>query len=237
VSLQAITWCLDESEARGSDRLVLFVMCHYTRDDGYSWCSKATLADEAKVAESTIPRAHAALVALGEIGRAEVAQAPPDYLAIPTNRRPSLFVMTGFLGSHFATPIRRRAARKPGVSQGSTRGLTGVAAVASDQGFCDANYELETKTPSRLVDSNDKDPDPGCIRCSGSGRIYRGGNAATGALDVRCSCTFVRQPAEILAGLDLPPDDAEPAPPPWVEAGMTLPEWREREARESTVEA
>lgn len=37
---------------------------------------------------------------------------------------------------------------------------------------------------------NDKEPDPGCLRCHGSGELYGGGTATR-----RCSCTFVEDPA------------------------------------------
>lgn len=123
MSLQAISWALDFSQASGNDRLVVIVMCHHTDEEGFCGLSKATLADETHCSESTAARSQHALVELGEIAAATADEAPTWWLGIPANRRPRLYRMVGFLGSQYATPIRRRA----GVSLGSRRGVTGVS--------------------------------------------------------------------------------------------------------------
>lgn len=55
----------------------------------------------------------------------------------------------------------------------------------------------EPKTDGSFVASlqneNEKDPDPECVRCHGSGFFFDG-------QERRCSCTFVRSPAELLVG-------------------------------------
>lgn len=118
-----MSWALDHSRASGNDRLVLIVMAHHTDESGFCGISKATLADETLLSESTVLRAQHELEELNEITRAGTADAPAWWTAIPSNRRPKLFAMTGFLGSQYATPIHRRS----GVSLGSRRGVTGVS--------------------------------------------------------------------------------------------------------------
>lgn len=185
MSLQAISWALDESETSGTDRLVVIVMCHYTHDDGFSALSKATLAEETRLSEATIIRAQQSIASKGEIERMTAEGAPSWWLALPVNRRPAVYRMVGFLGSHYATPIRRRAARKAGVSQGSRRGVTGVNDTPSDLPVHSAISEQRTETPSAPLSQINPDADPHCVQCHGEGTYWFGG----GGFDRVCPCT------------------------------------------------
>lgn len=184
MSLQAISWALDASQAAGNDRLVMIVMCHYTYDDGFSGLSKAVLADETRLSEPTIIRAQQALLALQEIERGTEADAPDWWLGIARNRRPALFKMVGFLGSQYATPVRRRAAKKSGVSLGSNRGDVGVSDTPPDLGLRDAISEQRTETNSASHFSSEPTASERCIRCRGEGRIW----SAHAGVFVPCPC-------------------------------------------------
>lgn len=239
MSLQALTWVLDYSKAGGTDRLVMFSLGHHADNDGYVALGRATLASETLLSEITTKRILDRLATTPELDACDAERGPDWWLAIPRNRRPRLFRLPLFAANRGVN-----ADTPPGGAQGARRGRAGVHATPSDQAVRDANVERRTdkkesgvdvsENPTDpLADPNDKEPDPGCIRCSGSGRLYRGGNAATGALDVRCSCTFIRQPAEILAGLEAPQPDADPSPPPWIAAGMPYAEWREMQGADA----
>lgn len=188
MSLQAISWALDASESSGNDRLVLIVMCHYAQDDGFSALSKATLSDETRLSEATIIRAQTALSKLQEIERTTADEAPGWWLAIAPNRRPALFKMVGFLGSQYATPVRRRAERKSGVSLGSHRGLTGVNDTPPDLRFRDAISEQRTENNSASRSKSVIEARADCIRCRGRGVIW----SAAGGREVPCSCVDAR---------------------------------------------
>lgn len=198
MSLYAITWALASSEAKGNDRLVVIVLAHHTDDEGYAGLSKATLALETRLSESTILRCQETLVTIREITRVVGQNGPTWWLDIPVNRRPKLFKMTAFLGSHFATPT------KSGVSQGSHRGVSGVHDTPSDQGVRDVNsLSLERlNNGAQPKNENDKDPDPKCIRCRGRGTFQaaEGDSSYQGAgpFQRRCTCTYVVDPAMAL---------------------------------------
>lgn len=160
MSLQSISWALDESETSGNDRLVLIVMCHYAGDDGFSALSKATLAAETKLSEATIIRAQQAIAAKGEIERCTAEDGPDWWLALPKNRRPALYRMVGFLGSHYATAIRKRATRKAGMSLGSHGGDTGVNDTPPDQHVHSAISDQGTVTTSTPRPKPERTPPP-----------------------------------------------------------------------------
>lgn len=68
MSVQALTWVFDHSEATLGDRLVMLVIADHARADGTgSWPSVETIAREAKVSERTVTRSFSRLVELGEI--------------------------------------------------------------------------------------------------------------------------------------------------------------------------
>lgn len=68
LSVQALTWVFDHSEATLGDRLVMLVIADHARADGTgAWPSVETIAREAKVSERTVTRSFARLVELGEI--------------------------------------------------------------------------------------------------------------------------------------------------------------------------
>ncbi len=53
--------------------------------------------------------------------------------------------------------------------------------------------QLNTASASLGLDPNDREPDPKCIRCRGTGELY-----GTAERPRRCSCTFVVDPALLL---------------------------------------
>lgn len=207
MSLQAISWALDFSESAANNRLVLIVMCHHTDELGFSGLSKATLADETRLSESSVIRAQQVLVDLHEIEHASADDAPAWWLGIPVNRRPKLFRMSGFLGSQYATPIHRRARGVTGVSRGSRGGVAGVSDQAADQGIRDVNREQTTENSSCAPPENEKG-EPRCPQCQDSGSFF----LATAGTEVECDHRMQA-------------DDGEPAPPPWTQTDMTYREW------------
>lgn len=208
MSVQAIAWALDCSKAPGNERLVMIVMCHHSDDEGFSGCSQATLHDETLLSADTIGRLQQALVTRRELRRVGPDEAPGWWLDIPTNRRPRLFQLVGFLGSEYAAPIRRRAERrakmKSGSAQGPDRVRVGSDATPSDQAerALIGNRRIEKEN---AIASNRQDPDPKCPRCLGEGTFQTAvGDASpngAGPKRVRCPCTFVVDP--VLAQADL----------------------------------
>lgn len=189
MSVYALSWALADSTARGNDLLLVIVLAHHSDEGGYAGCSKTTLAAETRLSESTILRSQQTLVRIGEIERVIGSNGPTWWLEIAPNRRPTLFKMTAYLGSRFATP------QPSGVSQGSHRGVTGVHDTPSDLGRRDAKVRTNESTNAvASLSENDKHPDNDCIRCHGDGLIYGG------PFPRRCSCTFIVQPAELLVG-------------------------------------
>lgn len=195
MSLQAISWALDLSSAGGNDRLVLIVMAHHTDDVGFCGLSKATLADETHLSESTVMRAQQQLTQLTEIEPIlDGPNAPAWWRAIPVNRRPKLFRMTGFLGSQYATPIHRRAgvskrnpSPDPGVSLGCRGGVTEVHDTPPDLHVSDVNREQRISNYVEPVE-NISAADPECPRCQGRGEYFSAG----AGVDVACPCTYER---------------------------------------------
>lgn len=171
-----MSWVLDESQAMGSDYTVMLIMAHHTDDFGFVSLSKATLAEECRLSQDTVMRAQQRNLVLGEIAPVDIGDAPDWWLAIPKNRRPKLFTMIAFLGSHYATPVRRRR----GVARGSRGGSAGVDATPSDQGLRDAKSEQRTVKTTRSADSS-------CIQCRGTGVVYSGAG-----FDRPCPCVDER---------------------------------------------
>lgn len=194
MSLQAISWALDCSQAAGNERLVMIVLAHHSDELGYAGLSKATLADETRLSEDTITRAQQSLVRRGEIEQQTAPPYPDWYTALPANRRPRLFLLVAFLESPFAVPVRARrgAALRP------RGGRAGGKGTASDQDVSGANTKPRISNAPQLSE-NEKPPDPDCPRCLGVGAFQAAeGDASyggTGAFKRRCTCTFVRDPA------------------------------------------
>lgn len=168
-------------------------MCHHA-EEGFCWASRTTLTDETLLSGSTIQRCQDRLAELGEISECSEHGAPALYLSLPKNRRPRLWELTGFLGSHFADSVNRRA-KKPGSSRGARRVLTGSHATPSDLAVSNAIGNRLSDNTSASLSENDKPPDPACIRCHGSGELYGY------EYPRRCTCTYVADPALSLADL------------------------------------
>ena len=74
MSVQALSWVLEHSDAEGSDRLVLISLADHARADGSSaWPSAATLTRHTRLGERTVRRSLAALEAAGRIIRTGVS--------------------------------------------------------------------------------------------------------------------------------------------------------------------
>jgi hypothetical protein len=67
MSIQAVAWVLDESEAEGIDRLVLISIANHTDERGISRPSVRKIAGEARISTNTVMAAVKRLVALGEL--------------------------------------------------------------------------------------------------------------------------------------------------------------------------
>lgn len=157
MSLQAICWALDESEAVGNDRLVMIIMCHHA-EEGFCWASRATMTDETRLSGSTVQRCQSRLVRLGEIRECNAKNAPALYLALPPNRRPRLFELTGFLGSHFADSLHRRAAARPGVALGGRWDRAGSRATVSDLPVSEPIGNQQSDNNGAVALFNDEEP-------------------------------------------------------------------------------
>jgi len=67
LSIQAISWVLEESEAEGLDRLVMIVLANYANEDWLAWPSQRTIQREARIAKNTVRAAVGRLVESGEL--------------------------------------------------------------------------------------------------------------------------------------------------------------------------
>lgn len=67
MSIQAVAWVLDRSEASGSHRLVLIAIANHIGPTGWAWPSIPSIARESKVDERTVYRCMKTLEELGEL--------------------------------------------------------------------------------------------------------------------------------------------------------------------------
>lgn len=67
MSHEAVNWTWTESQASGSELLVLLRIAHQINDDGFTWGSIPKIAKRAKVSKATAYRAIGSLVELGEL--------------------------------------------------------------------------------------------------------------------------------------------------------------------------
>ncbi len=79
MSVKALSWAFNESQAKGADRLVLLALADTMNDEGECWPGVKWVADKAKVSESTARRCLRNLEDMGEIitvesGGSEAAQ-------------------------------------------------------------------------------------------------------------------------------------------------------------------
>ncbi len=72
MSIQAVAWALEHSNAKGSARLVLIGLANHTDEQGRAWPSIATLARYANVSERWVTSCLNELVELGEITRESI---------------------------------------------------------------------------------------------------------------------------------------------------------------------
>ncbi len=195
MSVQALSWALDFSEAGGSDRLVIFSLAHHADQDGFVGLSKATIARETRLSETTVWRSLGALEQLQEIQRATEQIAPRWWHAIRNDRRPILWRMSAYLANR--TVVQTET---PSYSSAS-RGRDGVATGSRSYATRNKNSEIETlsgrasETPSQHERRNEAlraKADKDCISCRGEGHHYSA--AATtpdgAGRDIACFCTY-----------------------------------------------
>lgn len=101
MSVQAISWVLENSPTKNGSRLVLLSIANHANDHGEAWPSMATMAREANLDEKTVKRLISGLVKEGHLGR-KVNGAPDA--RIPGDRRPNLYRLVGFDGGHRSSP-------------------------------------------------------------------------------------------------------------------------------------
>ena len=110
MSIQAVGWVLDNSEATYADRLVLIAIANHIGPTGWSWPSIAAIAGEARVDRSTVFRAIDNLVNMGELA---IMRRPG---------KPNFYGLAAFTeGSQSATPEGSHPAT-PGVASARREG-------------------------------------------------------------------------------------------------------------------
>ena len=118
MSVQALSWVLEQSPARGTDRLVLLSLANHAHPDGsHAWPAVATIAREAGVSERSAQRA---LRSLEELGAIEPDGRAPDERLRP-DRRPVMYRVLMPRGDTADTPLV-----SDGVTTTAPRGDTGV---------------------------------------------------------------------------------------------------------------
>jgi DNA-binding transcriptional MocR family regulator len=121
VSIQALSWVLEESESEGLDRLVLLVVANHANDEWRAWPSVRTIAREARVSTNTVGKAIRRLVALGELELERQGD----------RRRSSTYRMTRAPG----TPVLSGVADPRHPSEGECReGVAQVSRLGRDTG-------------------------------------------------------------------------------------------------------
>lgn len=208
VSLQAMTWVLDCSEAAGADRLVMVVMAHHCDAQGFVGLSRAVLADETRMSDNTAKRCQDRLVDLGEISPVHPADAPDWWLGITTNRRPRLFRLALFIDSPYGAPIRRRLGAQnapPSTrSLGAQNGPPTGGALGGHWGPTGGPLLATPPPPSRGSATRSVSSDQRTEKALAGAHAS---DAAAGAREAPAS-------DEVLA-----------SPPPWTRGDMTFDEW------------
>lgn len=158
MSIQAVSWVLEHSEARGLARLVLIALANHADDRRECWPSSNALAHEARVSRATVFRALDELVALGEVEKVEngSARGRANRYRIIHNQSHRETNQ-----SHIETPTGRNLRR------GSLTGETGGSITAETQ-----NHHLNHQEPSRANQSHDETPR--CATCDGTGVTANG---------------------------------------------------------------
>lgn len=110
MSIQAVAWVLEYSEATLADRLVLIAIANHADARGWNaWPKVDQIALEARVDRRTVYRSIEALEALGEL----TVQRRPS--------RTSIYGITAMMGCQDATP-QGMADRHPGVTSTARKG-------------------------------------------------------------------------------------------------------------------
>lgn len=96
MSVRAISWVWEHSEAGGTDRLVLLAIADAADDRGLNaWPSVATIASKCNVSSRTVQRA---IYALEELGELRVVKQAGGHGAMRADRRPNRYELPKFHG-------------------------------------------------------------------------------------------------------------------------------------------
>ena len=118
MSVQAISWVLDHSPSKGTERLVLLSLANHAHDDGsHAWPAVATIGREANVSERSVQRA---LRALEEAGAILADGLAPDE-RLRRDRRPTMYRVLMPRGDAGVAPLEA-----DGVTTTASRGDEGV---------------------------------------------------------------------------------------------------------------
>lgn len=117
MSVKAMAWVWDESQASGSDLLVLLAIADAADHDGTNaWPSIATLAAKTRLSERTVQRSIRALVDLGEL---EVQEQAGGFAGMRSDRRPNRYWV---LMAPADDGVTDRHPEADGVTSGAVRG-------------------------------------------------------------------------------------------------------------------
>lgn len=116
MSVQCMSWVLNEPTTTGTDRLVLLSIANHANETGYAYPSVRTMAREANASERAVQRS---LASLQESGLLEVRRNGAPDERIPKDRRPNLYKILR-RGDAGGTPVA------DGVTEVAPRGVTPV---------------------------------------------------------------------------------------------------------------
>lgn len=171
MSVQALAWVLDFSEAGGNDRLVMMTLGHYADNDGYVAKGSAAMARETRLADITVKRILNRLIETDELEEVEPSRAPHWWHALRADRRPRIFRLVLFAlsrpgaatGVHGDTP---RGGTPRGGATGARRGrdggATGSTAPPLTRGDAPQSLIIDhsSDTASREADSEESPTPP-----------------------------------------------------------------------------
>lgn len=151
MGLRTMSWAFQESEAIGSERLVMLSLADSANEeDGLAWPSIALLQRKTNLSESTVRRALQSLCDLGELrnlGRVKHSRMG----AMRADRCPNVYEMTGYLRGINLTPRRppRGVKTDPtGCQNSPSRGVTrDTRTIKEPEGNQDTDFEFLDSEP------------------------------------------------------------------------------------------
>lgn len=118
MSIQAVAWVLDQSEATYADRLVLIAIANHVGASGWAWPAIPSIAREARLGRATVFRA---IEALEEAGELTIQRRPG---------KPNLYGLSALIGG---SQIETGHPEVKG-SQSGTGGVSSARRVGSQSG-------------------------------------------------------------------------------------------------------